>query len=278
MDEMKNILEQIRTELNRSLMRFDDIGLEELDDCRLMNRYDRKFSFAVNDIIQIISRLGADYKVLQVEGRRLMRYETLYYDTSDNAMYIAHHNGMAKRYKIRLREYTDTGLRFLEIKHKNNKGEVSKYRRAIRNTPDEMAGIDEFIHEHSPFMACMLEPRIKTTFNRFTIVNFNLQERITIDSDLGFRSGNRKCHFPGIAVAEIKSAERNLKSPFYDVLRELRILETGFSKYCTGMAILHQNIRKNSFKLHLHNLNQKNNEFIDINCDSVSPGNAFFQD
>ena len=43
-------------------------------------------------------------------------------------MYLAHQNGRVIREKIRVRTYVSSGLTFLEVKNKNNKGRTDKKR------------------------------------------------------------------------------------------------------------------------------------------------------
>ena len=264
---------ELRPGILRSLNAFGCIGLSELDDCRLMSRYDRKFAFHVSDIPAILNHLGPGYHVLEVEGRRLMKYETLYFDTPGNNLYLAHHNGRATRYKIRTREYADTGIRFLEIKHKNNRGEVHKHRLEVTHRKIDPPLMDSFIREHAPHLRVRtLEPRVTTHFSRFTLVNFDLRERITVDVNLHFRTSQENDSLPALAMAEIKSQDRNLRSPFSSVLRELRIKETSFSKYCTGMAMLNPEVRKNGFKQQLNQLKQQQDEHFESSSGRNLPG------
>ncbi|HYW97269.1 MAG TPA: polyphosphate polymerase domain-containing protein [Bacteroidales bacterium] len=272
-----NIQQSIREDIAASLESFSSINLEELDDCRLMSRYDRKFSFSVDLIPAILRKLNRSYFVLEVEGRRLMKYETSYLDTPGNGMYLAHHNGIADRYKIRIREYADTGIKFLEIKHKNNKGEVVKYRTPVSGFDYERQEQKAFVNKYSPFRAESLEPGVTTYFNRLTLVNFELLERITIDLGIQFTHNGFKDQLPSIAVAEIKSAERNLKSPLTKILRGLRIKEVSFSKYCIGTACLNTDIRKNTFKQQLIKLNQQQDDFIKSYRDRIISGNPIYQ-
>ena len=277
MPDIIKINEQIRSEVVRILSHFDPVGLEELDDCHLMSRYDRKFAFSADLVPLILEQLGSNYSVLEVEGRRLMKYDTLYFDSPGNGMYLSHHNGMGTRFKIRLREYADTGLTFLEIKHKNNRGEVIKNRLQTNHKTLKGKDTEDFIRENSPYLAGMLEPRITTFFQRFTLVNFPLQERITLDSDIRFTHGQQKAGLPALAMAEIKTAERNLKSPFYRLLRELRVREISFSKYCAGTALMNKDIRRNQFKEQLYQLNQKQDEFIESYRRRILSGDSIYQ-
>ena len=71
---------------------------------------------------------GKRISILQIDGKRKHDYKSLYFDTEDRKFYNDHHNQRVNRYKVRYREYVDSGLVFLEIKCKNNKGKTIKKR------------------------------------------------------------------------------------------------------------------------------------------------------
>ena len=104
------------------------IQLTEMNGVALLNRQDTKFVFARRKLPALLSALQDDYRVLEVGGLRQMAYLTQYYDTADFDLYRTHHNGKRNRVKVRLREYRDSGLCFLEVKKKSNKGQTDKRR------------------------------------------------------------------------------------------------------------------------------------------------------
>jgi SPX domain protein involved in polyphosphate accumulation len=78
--------------------------------------------------------------VLEINGARLHHYQTLYFDTRDFALYSQHHNGQRARYKVRVREYLDSEMAFLEVKRKTNQNRTIKSR---LQTPGAVPEIDE---------------------------------------------------------------------------------------------------------------------------------------
>ena len=78
--------------------------------------------------MEILDRIHDRYFVQFNEGRRIADYNTLYYDTPDLKMYIAHHDRKLNRQKLRARIYVDSGIAFCEVKNKNNKGRTKKKR------------------------------------------------------------------------------------------------------------------------------------------------------
>ena len=92
------------------------ITLDEMRGVRLMNRIDTKYVISDEEVITLLSEAAEQgYRVQVIGDRRAARYDTLYFDTADRAMYIAHHNQHLKRQKIRTRQYVESGICFLEI-------------------------------------------------------------------------------------------------------------------------------------------------------------------
>ncbi|MCF0207422.1 MAG: VTC domain-containing protein, partial [Bacteroidales bacterium] len=110
------------------LQSFSPISLEEMGKVKLMNRIDTKYLVTTEMLVDILSLIKDEYFVQSKNGTRISGYNTLYYDTPDLQMYLAHHNRKLNRQKLRARIYTDSNLAFCEIKNKNNKGRTKKKR------------------------------------------------------------------------------------------------------------------------------------------------------
>lgn len=104
---MKNKVQEV-------LNSFEPISLKEMDRVKLMDRTDRKYNFNISLLPELLKMVRDDYRALEVEGTRMSRYETLYYDTPEFDLFQNHHNGKTNRYKIRLRRYVETKLTFLK--------------------------------------------------------------------------------------------------------------------------------------------------------------------
>lgn len=193
---------------------------------------------------------AADYRVQEVAGERNIVYHTVYLDTVDKAMYRAHQNGRAVREKIRVRTYVASQLTFLEVKNKNNKGRTDKQR--IRITAlDELSaeGVDDFLSLYAWYKLPQLSPQLENRFQRITLVNRAMTERLTIDTDICFRNlvnGNYAA-LPRLAVVELKRDGRT-SSPIRDILSRLHVHPAGFSKYCMGCVLTDENLKQNRFK------------------------------
>jgi hypothetical protein len=233
----------------RLLHRFESIGLDGLDAVALPDRIDIKYVLTAQQLYGVLPSLAGHYWVLDIDGVRLNRYQTLYFDTADFRLYLRHHAGRRTRYKVRSRQYVDTSCSFLEVKLKTNKNRTLKSRISTpefvtRLTPET----DDFMQACYPFDAQCLEPKLRNDFLRVTLVGTCLQERLTLD--LGLRFGYDGCSaaLPGIAVAEVKQVDLNRDSAFIRCMRAAGVHPTGFSKYCIGVSMLCRDVKHNNFK------------------------------
>ena len=228
----------------------DSITLEEMSGVKLMNRIDTKFLTSPDVLESIFKKAAQDFLVQDSNGSRNAPYYTRYFDTEDVRMYYDHQRGKKSRRKIRIREYVDSGtLPFLEIKDKNNKGRTKK-RRVPMDTGDSLSYYASFISDHSEFNAGDLLPKIENRFNRITLVNKEKSERITIDTSLEFHNfvTDRDVTLPRLVVIEWKRDGLSMKSCLKPLLREFRVMESGFSKYIIGMAMTDSALPQNRIK------------------------------
>lgn len=236
---------------------------------RLMNRTDTKFVTNISTLRKLLKLAVWQYRAQEIDGKRLARYYTMYFDTPDMQMYTCHHSGHANRQKLRIRSYVDSGLNFLEVKTKNNHKRTRKKRTtmfdfdplaparniAFDSHDDNFKEYDSFLRENLWYKPEIMEEAIENRFNRITLVNNNKTERLTIDTDLCFHNihtGN-DCSLPELAIIELKR-DGLVPSPILSLLNELRIKPLGFSKYCIGTALTNPDIRQNRFKQRLHAL------------------------
>lgn len=239
------------------LEQFAPITLKEMDNVKLMNRTDTKFTFTLSQFEKVMTEIKDNYRILEIEGKRLCRYETLYYDTNKLDLYREHHCGKLNRYKIRHRTYVDSHTGFLEVKFKNNKGRTIKTRISQANVPLAWEGDNEtFLKKTLPFTPQVLIPVIWINYNRYTFVNKNGPERLTIDLNLEFVKDSTSQKLDRLVIAEVKQEKRKA-SPFMTVMKKYHIREGSISKYCMGIAMT-CNVKKNNFKSKLITIKQKN--------------------
>ena len=239
--------------MNALLNTFAPITLAEMKSVRLMNRVDTKFVTTLPRLMQLLEMAKGEYFVQEIDGERNSAYTTLYYDTPRLDMYIMHHNGCLGRQKVRVRQYVDSNLTFLEVKNKNNHRRTRKKR--ITVTGFDITGEQqrEFLKPLCWWDVDTLQPALRNWFNRITLVNKGKTERVTIDTGLrfhNFRSG-RDTSLDQAVVIELKR-DGNRPSPLLAMLRDLHIHAHGFSKYCMGTALSNPDVKQNRFKPKLH--------------------------
>ncbi len=235
------------------IQNFQPISLEEMGGIRLMNRTDTKFVTSVDKLVALLQMAGDEYRVQEIDGKRNMSYATIYYDSKDYAFYNAHHDGHAGRQKVRVRSYVDSSLSFLEVKTKDNHGKTHKSRISASSLKEGEAM--DFLRKNLRLDPRLLEQKIANRFHRVTLVNKAKTERLTIDTDLEFEnlSTGMSCSLDHLAIIELK--RDGLKSsPVLGMLRELRIHQSGFSKYCVGEALTNPGLRINRMKPRLQKL------------------------
>lgn len=238
-----------------SISRMMPISLEEMSAVSLMNRTDTKFVTSTESLKKALEDAAeAGYRICEINGERLLSYSSIYYDTADLRMYTDHRNQKLTRQKVRTRTYNISGTSFLEIKRKSNHGRTKKKRISIPNEAmmdfSSAEGATDFLHSRSDWRINELSPETSTDFDRITLVNPGLSERITIDLNIGFenfRSG-RKASLGEIAIIELKQDGR-LESVFRRILTEHRILPFRISKYCTAVTLTDPYARPGRFKM-----------------------------
>ncbi|MEO5642020.1 MAG: polyphosphate polymerase domain-containing protein [Bacteroidia bacterium] len=227
---------------------FETITLEEMDRVKLMDRIDQKFNFNISQLAALLNEVRDQYRVLEVSGTKMSRYETLYYDTPTFDLFHKHHNGQTNRYKIRLRRYVESDLNFFEIKFKNNKGRTIKKRVKKNDLEKIISGkAEELLANTSGMAPHHIEPKLWVNYNRVTLVNRFEEERITIDLDLEMKNGDDVADFSGLVIVEAKQAKAH-DTAFVKRLKNLHIREGGTSKYCLAVSKLIPDIKKNNFK------------------------------
>jgi hypothetical protein len=235
---------------------FEPISLDEMDSVKLMNRTDTKYLFTIDQFEKVLNEVKNDYRILEVNGQRLNRYKTLYYDTATLSLYSEHHKGKLNRYKIRHRTYVESATGFVEVKFKNNKGRTFKKRIKELEAPVTWEGkSDAFVKETTPYDSKILVPTIWVNYSRYTLVSKTDPERLTIDVNLEFIKGEKTKRLEGLVIAEVKQDKRK-PSLFLKMMKKYHIREGSISKYCMGIALTSDQVKRNNFKRKLLKLKQ----------------------
>ncbi len=255
--------ESIRTLLES----FSPISLTDMSSVKLMNRTDTKFVASQQMLEQFLRQMAGRYSVQETAGHRIGSYHTVYLDTPDCQMYLAHHNRRLTRQKIRIREYVDTQTFFFEIKNKNNHGRTRKKRiptdgfgigqnGGLSRIPSTNPAFEQFFLRHSRYPFESLSPALENRFQRITLVNQTMTERITIDINLKFnnlRTGQTADLSP-LIIIELKQDGLNSSKETRRILDACRIKPFRISKYCIGSALTDPRLKQNNFKQKIRTL------------------------
>lgn len=235
------------------------ITLDEMKSVKLMNRIDTKYLVTSDQLMAILNGIHDHYYAQEVEGNRLSPYDTVYYDTPDLRMYIIHHDKHLVRDKVRVRTYVDSHLTFCEVKHKTNKGRTKKKRIEVQPGTDITTDpeVYAFLAERQPYPVESLRPNLETAFDRFTLVNFEKTERLTIDCNLTFNNYivDSSANMGDLVIMELKQDGR-AHSILKQVLSNLRVKPYSISKYCIGTAMTRPEVKQNRFKKKLRKINK----------------------
>jgi len=248
--------------ITETLGRFSPITLEEMDTVRLMNRTDTKFLFQTEKLPVILERSAGLYRVLSIDENRVFRYNSLYLDTPKLKTYLDHHNGIRPRYKVRFREYEDTGTIFLEVKRKIANERTRKSRIMTDRIEHELSEKSmTYIEERSPLISSELGPALLTIFRRITLVGRGDPERITIDIDISFRHEEKEKKLPFLTICEVKRDQSKGSTDFMKILKAERIYPRSCSKYCLGTILLKNQVKHNLFKRNILKINKLENVY-----------------
>ena len=240
---------------SEALDRLSPIGLEEMDSIKLMNRIDSKYLTNEQTLLGILSdAAAAGYRVLVTGNERIAPYDSIYYDTEGLKMFYDHHNRRLVRQKVRTRSYVNSGLAFLEIKRKNNKGRTKKKRiripqgqlQSFSANPEACA----YLADHSWFKAEELSPVLETLFCRITLVNPAKTERLTIDTRLCFKNfrTEKETSLQDAVIIELKQDGR-AASQMKGILLDHRVKPVRISKYCVALTLTDPVAKTGRFKV-----------------------------
>jgi hypothetical protein len=237
---------------------FIKVDLDDLNTIALMKRYDIKFVFHVSRLLSVLDRLYRDYAVLEIDNKRVFQYRNQYFDTEDYFFYHQHHNQKFCRYKIRCRNYVDTGRSYFEVKCKTNRKKTIKSRLLLDDqqfgpelTEEAKAFARQCLRNGNGQKIDRIKPSLVVNYNRMTLASLQNNERITFDVNLTYSDQACSLKLDHLAIAELKSPRLLMKSPFFQSLKELQIFPAQFSKYCMGIVLMEKNVKYNRFK---HNM------------------------
>ncbi|SEJ09219.1 polyphosphate polymerase domain-containing protein [Demequina mangrovi] len=230
------------------LAQLPTVTLAELEtEYALLTRVDRKYIVSPDVWAEVMAEVPG-MRALEIDGARSFGYASVYFDTPELDSYRDAARRRPLRYKVRTREYLDTGGRAIEVKLRSAKGETVKHREWLA---DDAAGESRLEGSARDFVASFpevgaavdeLAPVLTTRYERSTLVSHGA--RVTVDSDVtGISAEGPSIGFGGALIVETKSSMRA-----GDVDRALwarGIRPARVSKYCTTLAALQPELPSN---------------------------------
>jgi len=229
--------------------RLDPVDLDELETvAALLTRRDRKYLVPIEIAARAVERLGDSSRVLDIDGRRRFRYESVYFDTPDGVSYLAAARRRPRRFKVRTRSYLDSGRCLLEIKTRDVRGRTSKERWPYPiELRDGLDGAGRAFVANCDLIgrrSAILAPALTSRYARSTMLVDADGTRMTLDEGLAaWTPDGRGVCLPGMAIVETKT--RGRPSEADRVLWSLGYRPARVSKFCTCLAALRPELPSN---------------------------------
>ncbi len=227
-----------------ALARLAPVGLAELiDRAALQIRVDRKYLVPTEALPRLLERLRPCARVLDIDGERAFRYESVYFDTPRLASYHCAAHRRRRRFKVRTRTYLDSGECWLEVKISGARGSITKHRLPYHRSDSGTVRpgrdfVDESLARESigPAAGSSLDLVLVTNYHRTTLFLPDTASRVTVDTGLAWRDGDSALRLPDLAVVETKST--SAATPVDRMLWQAGVRPARISKYATGLAAL----------------------------------------
>lgn len=244
------------------------ISLQQVEaDVALLTRVDRKYIVTRAELSVVLDEVGDALRALEIDGERIFRYRSTYFDTPDLASYRAAAAGRSQRFKVRTRTYVTTGTLWLEVKLRDRRGQTNKHRvehlGEFELDARAVAFLDGFT-QLRPFVP-MMHPSIGTTYERVTLVCSaapfrgvpDAEQRVTIDIDVTCRhpEGTPIASLGEYLIVETKSHTAR-PGPVDRALWHIGARPVPISKYAVGVSWARPELSANRWRPILHRYTQ----------------------
>lgn len=243
------------TSLAAAIAQLAPITLDELNArAALLRRTDRKYILTEEQFLTLLATLQDDVRVLEIDGDRNPRYESLYFDTPDRQSFRAAAHKRRRRFKVRTRSYVETEESYLEVKLRDARRRTLKLR--LPYAFADRDGLDDdgraFVrdvfagHGLDPALVDRLVPTLHTRFRRTTLLIPSADCRVTVDTGLTFEeTAGATVVADHLLLLETKSDAQN---PRVDrLLWRMGIRPSKVSKFAIGSALLDPTLPDNKW-------------------------------
>ncbi len=225
------------------------VDLVEMDAMAgLLTRRDRKYIVPGAVADRLLEDVAGFARVLEIEGMRSFRYESVYFDTPERISYLTAAWRRPRRFKVRTRAYLDTGHCVLEVKTRDPRGRTVKFQHAHdldRRTC--LDGTDRAVVADHPEIGAsgsLLQPALTTRYRRSTLLLDRDEARVTLDRDVaGMAPDGRTVTLEGMVIIETKSA--GCPGEVDRLLWRLGCRPVRVSKFATSLAALQPELPSN---------------------------------
>ncbi|MBN1252447.1 MAG: hypothetical protein JXR51_11175 [Bacteroidales bacterium] len=237
--------------LQDTIYSFNTVSFSDFEDISFKNSVETKYILNSKKLNKLLNQVKHKYYILSVNDKRIHENTNKYYDTEDLKIYHDYHNGKRNRYLIRNFEKERQNNNYLEIKFHSNSGKVIKYKKKSVSMDIINPNNKSFIEQYSPYNPDNLMLMLKNQYSRIVLIHKSKKEKVSIDINLQYTDKSNKLNLSNIAIIEVKQDKLFINSEFISALRKKNIHKTSLSKYCIGIALLNDNVKKNKFKQNL---------------------------
>lgn len=241
--------------ISDALAALPSITLDELNaQAALLRRTDRKYILSEAQFLDLLAQLQGDIRVLEIDGDRNPRYESLYFDTPERESFRAAAHKRRRRFKVRTRSYVETGQTYLEVKLRDARRRTLKLRTphvfTERDHLDDLGRgfVRDVFVEHGLDAGIVerLLPSLHTRFRRTTLFVPSADCRVTVDTSLVFEQAAGDIVVDEhLILLETKSDAQN---PTVDrLLWRMGIRPSKLSKFAIGSALLDPTLPDNKW-------------------------------
>ncbi len=219
-----------------------------------MHRIDRKYVVTAAQYAAWLTALQPELCVLEIDGRTSFHYASTYFDTPSHTSFLSSAQKRRFRFKVRVRTYLDSGLRYVEVKVRDSREGTEKLRQPCSASSTQ--GLDT---EAQTFVARVLlkagipshvardlVPALETHFTRTTLLVRTSGCRVTVDTELTFAAENsQEIGFPELLILETKSDSHDTHAD--KVLWRMGVRPQRLSKFAIGSALLNAELPSNKW-------------------------------
>lgn len=234
------------TDFNQRLKSFAPISLTQLNaQASFLDRIDVKYLMSEQDFEKVLADLEENFYLLEINGKSIFEYKSVYLDTEDYDFYYQHQHKEKNRTKVRTRLYVDSDIAFFEYKQKQDKVtrkfryqmDVAGHGKMTEESQKFFEGVYQSMYGTSPKKE--ITPALETHYNRLTFCSKSNDERVTVDFNIRLKDVRNKkakeLKLSNLVILESKSTSK--KCPSQKIMEKHDIKEaSSCSKYSLGIV------------------------------------------